>query len=598
MKNIIKHLKACLALITLFFFVSVAACSSDNEAVDPSVKIPDTILNSGLTFDKAGGTQTLSVQANVPIEVVSDQEWCIVTHKSTTAKGTHTYEVTMEANPGVDDRKAQITVLANKETIGSIPVSQTAADGLSVDEETPILVGAEGGTITVPIQINKEYTVDIKDSWITRSAQSRGLTTKEEMFIVKANRGAERIGTIAFTVGSVTKSVTVKQAAGGSGGITGGDAWAVAKSLGLGWNLGNQLDSHDKGVANETAWNNAAATQATFTKLAEAGFTSVRIPVTWLGHIGAAPDYTIAQDWLNRVAECVGYAENAGLNVIINIHHDGANSEYWLNIKEAAKNEATNTAIKNQLKAMWTQIATKFKNKGNFLVFEAMNEIHDGGWGWGDNRTDGGKQYAILNEWNQVFVDAVRAVGGENTNRYLGVPGYCTNIELTLNNFQLPDDPQHRLLVSVHFYDPTDFTLEAKYSDWGHTGESGKKADWGDEDNVKNAFSRLKAKFIDQGIPVYIGEMGCTSHGDARGEAFRKYYLEYVCKAAKDYGMVPFYWDNGGVGAGKETSGLINHSTGSYVNNGQEIIEVMTKAIFTEDASYTLESVYNSAPRF
>ena len=169
---------------------------------------------------------------------------------------------------------------------------------------------------------------------------------------------------------------------------------------------------------------NQPTTQALFDQLAASGITSVRIPVTWLGHVGEAPDYTIEADYLNRVAEVVGYAENAGLNAIINIHHDGADSQYWLDIKDAATDDAVNEAVKAQLKAMWTQIAERFRDKGNFLVFEAMNEIHDGAWGWGDNRTDGGKQYAVLNEWNQVFVDAVRATGGNNTERYLGVPGY------------------------------------------------------------------------------------------------------------------------------------------------------------------------------
>ena len=103
-----------------------------------------------------------------------------------------------------------------------------------------------------------------------------------------------------------------------------------------------------------------------------AGFTSVRIPVTWLGYVGEAPDYTIDETYLNRVAEVVGYAESAGLNAIINIHHDGANSQYWLDIKDAATDETVNSAVKAQLAAMWTQIANRFADKGNFLVFEAI----------------------------------------------------------------------------------------------------------------------------------------------------------------------------------------------------------------------------------
>lgn len=372
----------------------------------------------------------------------------------------------------------------------------------------------------------------------------------------------------------------------------------IIKTLGLGWNMGNQLDAHSNGLSNETIWGNEKTTQEAFNKIAATGIKSVRIPVTWLGHIGEAPGYAIEEAWLNRVAEVVGYAENAGLNAIINIHHDGADSHYWLNIKDAAVNEDVNNKVKAQLGAMWTQIAEKFKDKGHFLIFESMNEIHDGDWGWGTNLTDGGKQYATLNEWNQVFVDAVRSTGGSNSDRYLGVPGYCTNPELTINHFVMPTDVvEDRLLVAVHYYDPYEYTLTDKFSEWGHTADPAKKESYGDEADLRKVFRQLKTKFTDNGIPVYLGEVGNVHRDNDRAEEFRKYYLEYLCKAAKVYGMAPFFWDNGATGTGKECSGIINHSTGDYINNGEEIVEVMVKAMTNEDASYTLNTVYDNAPQ-
>ncbi len=380
--------------------------------------------------------------------------------------------------------------------------------------------------------------------------------------------------------------------------VSGETPYDVAASLGLGWNLGNQLDAYNNGVADETSWGNASVTQALFDALADAGFTSVRIPVTWLGHVGEAPDYMIDTEYLDRVAEVVGYAESAGLNAIVNIHHDGADGAYWLDIADAALDDDVNEAVKAQLSAMWTQIAGRFADRGNFLVFESMNEIHDGKWGWGANRTDGGRQYAVLNEWNQTFVDAVRATGGNNTERYLGVPGYVTNIDLTVENFVLPQDVvSNRLMVAVHFYDPNEFTLEATATEWGHTGDPSLKASWGDEDNVTTQFGKVKSAFIDKGIPVYIGETGCVHHDGSRPELFRLYYLEYVCKAAKDYGLAPFYWDNGSSGSGTEASGLFNRATGEMLNNAGEVIDAMKRGIFTNDESYTLQSVYNSAPQ-
>ncbi|MCH5347515.1 MAG: glycoside hydrolase family 5 protein, partial [Muribaculaceae bacterium] len=367
----------------------------------------------------------------------------------------------------------------------------------------------------------------------------------------------------------------------------------VYNALGLGWNLGNQLDAHIDGNANETSWGNPAVTQSLFDAVKRAGFTSVRIPVTWMGHVGEAPDYTIDEAWLNRVAEVVGYAENAGLTVIINIHHDGADSNYWLDIKHAATDEALNAAIEAKLAAIWTQIARKFADKGEFLIFESMNEIHDGGWGWGDNRKDGGKQYRTFNHWQQVFVDAVRATGGRNLLRWLGVPAYNTNIDLGAN-LVIPTDPSQRVIVAVHCYEPYDYTLAANYPEWGHTGTSGKKPS-SNEKTLIAEFDKVVNRWISKGMPVYIGEMGCVHRADARAESFRKYYLEYFAKGASDRRIPMLYWDNGYGGDGAEQSGLFDRTGGSFYNNAADIVKAMNRGFF--DTSVTLDDIYNSAPK-
>ena len=259
-------------------------------------------------------------------------------------------------------------------------------------------------------------------------------------------------------------------AAGGDGGrcrqpsgVAGETPRGVAASLGMGWNLGNQMDAFADGVAQETVWGNPPVGQAFFDSLSAAGFTSVRIPVTWMGHFGPAPDYRIEPDYLERVAQLVGYAKRAGLNVILNIHHDGADSRYWLDIGGAARSRQKDDTVRQTLTALWTQIARRFRNEGDYLVFESMNEIHDGRWGWGDNLKDGGRQYAVLNGWNQAFVRAVRATGGCNVRRFLAVPGYVTNIDLTVRHFRLPADTvPRRLMVAVHYYAPVAYTLDGK----------------------------------------------------------------------------------------------------------------------------------------
>ncbi len=372
-------------------------------------------------------------------------------------------------------------------------------------------------------------------------------------------------------------------------------AWTVAKKLGLGWNLGNQMDSQSNGVADETCWGNEKATQATFNGLKTKGITSVRIPVTWMGHIGDAPEYKIEDAWMARVAELVGYAENAGLTAIINVHHDGADSKYWLNVKNAASSAAEYEAITAKFKAVWRQIAEKFKDKDDFLIFEAFNEIHDGGWGWGSNRTDNGAQYAVVNKWVQEFVNVVRASGGNNASRYLGIPGYCANPDLTMENLVLPTDTaKDKLLVAVHCYDPSDYTLEAKYGEWGHTAKNNVAPS--SEKEVVAVMAKLKAKYIDKGVPVYFGETGCVNRATDRQTLFQKYYLEFFYRACRNYGIAPFLWDNGSRQTGRETSGFIDHATGEYIANGSLIIPALKDAIFSEKSSYTLRSVYENAP--
>jgi endoglucanase len=391
-------------------------------------------------------------------------------------------------------------------------------------------------------------------------------------------------------------------------------AWNLAAKLGLGWNMGNHMDALYNwhyvdgngfdwyNYPNETVWGNDPCTQATFNNVKKAGFASVRIPVTWMNYIGPAPDYKIDETWMNRVYEIVGYAHNAGLNVIVNMHHDeNHGDDHWQDIKNAVNNAELNTQIKDKIRGAWTQIANKFKDCGDWLILEGFNEINDGGWGWSEDfRKDPTRQCNILNEWNQVFVSAVRATGGNNATRWLGVPTYAANPAYEVYA-KLPDDPAGKTMISVHFYDPSDYTIgEKQYTDWGHTGAAGKKADGGDEDHVQATFNNLTRKYVNRGIPVYIGEFGCSmrAQSDSRAWAFYLYYMEYVAKAAKTYGLPAFLWDNGAKGTGQEQHGYINHADGAYIGNSKTVIDLIVKATTDATPSYTLQSVYDRAPKF
>jgi endoglucanase len=328
-----------------------------------------------------------------------------------------------------------------------------------------------------------------------------------------------------------------------------------------------------------------------------AGFKAVRICTTWEGHIGPAPAYRIEDKWLDRVAEIVGYAERAGLVAIVNTHHD---ETYWQDISKCINNAANHEKVKDEVFALWTQIAERFKDKGEWLVFESFNEIQDGGWGWSEAfRKNPGAQYKILNEWNQTFVDAVRATGGENATRWLGIPGYAANPGFTIAGLVLPTDytSANRLMVAVHDYDPYDYTLkDPLIRQWGHTAAADKRLSGDNEKAVVDVFDNLKAAYLDQGIPVYLGEMGCSRH-TAEDLPYQRYYMEYFCKAAADHLLPMYLWDNGAKGTGSERHAYIDHGTGQFADDeARTLVGLMVKAVTTKDPAYTLQSVYDAAP--
>ncbi len=240
-----------------------------------------------------------------------------------------------------------------------------------------------------------------------------------------------------------------------------------------GWNLGNTLDavnnwSYKSPVAEEECWGNPKANQAIFNGIKERGFNIVRIPCTWTGHIGPAPGYKVSQERLRRAAVVAGYAREAGLKAIINLHHDdGEDLGGWLLLGNAVASQNNLDQITDKFEKVWTQIAEYFKDYGDWLIFESMNEVHDENWGWSQTFQNNPKLFIdIVNGWNQRFTDAVRATGGNNAQRFLIYPSYASNPECTIPDgkvgaaeagkyFKLPTDSagNGRQIVTFHYYD-------------------------------------------------------------------------------------------------------------------------------------------------
>lgn len=312
----------------------------------------------------------------------------------------------------------------------------------------------------------------------------------------------------------------------------------LVKDMTLGWNLGNSLDScladrdgdgeldtYPSKTVDETLWGNIKTTPEIFTTLKNQGFNAVRIPVTWRDHLGEAPDYQIDEAWMNRVQEVVDYAYDQGMYVIINLHHDGGDdTEFgaWIRKASTDKKEVMEKYI-----AIWKQIAARFQDYSDYLIYESVNEI-----GF-DNlmETEGCE---LLNEINQTFVDLIRSSGGNNVKRHLLIGGYWTDISATSNgHFHMPEDPQNRCILSLHYYTPWEFCTTNLKTTWGS---------YSDGEEMQEKLDIVKESFIDQGIPVIIGEFG-VGYGTEAESRIR--FCSHLVSRCKSMGIPCFYWDNG-----------------------------------------------------
>lgn len=343
----------------------------------------------------------------------------------------------------------------------------------------------------------------------------------------------------------------------------------IVEAMGAGWNLGNQLEANSNGTPVEDAWTGVKVTERMIRTVKTSGFKSIRIPVSYLSKIGAAPGYTIDETWLSRVQEVVDWAIKYKLYVIMNIHGDGYSTVTGGWILPGASDQ---DAIKAKYEAVWKQLAERFKDYDHHLIFESMNEI-------GANIVEKNgvtkdeirDAYQNINAYNQIFVDTVRQTGGNNDKRWLLIPGMNTNIDYTTGDygFQIPEDShrsaqipegQKRLMISVHYYAPWAFCGQEDYkiTQWGAEGAISKKVGYGQEDDLAKQFGKLKDSFTSKGYPVVIGEYGSIDktvkkdsglkkegEPDPDNNKFRAAYTAALCSTSLQTGCIPVYWDNG-----------------------------------------------------
>jgi len=316
----------------------------------------------------------------------------------------------------------------------------------------------------------------------------------------------------------------------------------LVANIGIGWNLGNTFDAHTSSApwpptTNQSVealerlwmghWSNYTTTEANIAAIKNAGFNTIRIPVTWYKVVNA--DYVIREDWLARVAQVINLAEANGMYVIINTHHDER-------IFKLTKN-----GVHESLRAfgiIWSQIAHQFRNYNDRLIFEALNEPRTIGAGheWIGNPTE----YAYLNKHYELFVNIVRESGGNNDRRILMLNTYAASAsQQAMNGLKIPSDPggSNRIIVSIHAYEPFD------YAHGDLSVSPPPNVDW-TPGAINGVMTRANSTFISKGYPVIIGEFGARQerHDTVRAREWAAYYVG----EAKKRGIKCIWWDDGG----------------------------------------------------
>lgn len=332
-------------------------------------------------------------------------------------------------------------------------------------------------------------------------------------------------------------------------------ALEATRLMGNGINLGNTLEACDSNVgiktntplSYETHWGQPKTTQAMIDGMKAAGFDTIRIPVAWMTnatHLYEG-DYTIDADYMDRVEEVVRYARKAGMYVIINDHWDGG----WYGMFGSESAETRALAME-AYKGMWQQIAERFRDYSDYLIFESANE--ELGTRFDENSAlycsdsvvtylNDDERYALTNEINQTFVDVVRATGGNNATRFLLIAGYGTNIDQTCDDrFQMPKDTaDSKLMVSVHYYDP-----------WSYCGASSavSATKWGKVSDYEYMDQQLAkmTKFTEAGYGVVIGEYGALPCSDGLKDNTLAYHTAFLDACTK-YNLTNCLWDCSGL---------------------------------------------------
>ena len=380
----------------------------------------------------------------------------------------------------------------------------------------------------------------------------------------------------------------------------------AVKNMRVGWNLGNTLDSNSGDVQNmwiekwtsrlpsdyEKAWGQPVTKPALMKMFKEAGFNAIRVPVTWYPHMEAKWKFKsgtiwdmdndnigqkIDAKWMKRVHEVVDYVINQGMYCILNVHHDtGAATTAWL-----VADEAEYAKQRERYETVWTQIAEEFKDYDEHLLFEGYNEMLDikDSWCFASfaasgqyNATIAKSAYNAINSYAQSFVNAVRATGGNNSQRNLIVNTYgaCsgsgtwnTHLKDPLKEMKLPEDKaENHLIFEIHTYPDIKNLSNVK-------------------SEVRSMVSAWKT-YLQNKAPVIVGEWGSgTENGYSTYRSNMLAFAQYFVEQTKASDITTFYWMGLSDGAHRSVPEF----------NEQDLVDAIIKGYYGENGYTGIEAV-------
>lgn len=294
----------------------------------------------------------------------------------------------------------------------------------------------------------------------------------------------------------------------------------LLNEINVGINIGNSLDSCPVDGRNdgskpssyyETCWYNPLITEELIKTIHDSGFNAIRIPVTWYynTYISDTGELLIYNEWIERVAEVVDICLKYDLYVVLDSHHD----EFilWADMDDI-------DTVSANARSLWTQIADYFKDYDYRLVFESYNELNTKNLSWQYNNASA----EATNILNQIFVDAVRSTGSNNSDRVLICSTFLNETTSdVLNSFVLPKDTvENRLAISVHNY-------SMAYNQ-----------------DINSMFKSLQDFSKKHNAPVTITEFGTTD--SFIPIEYRANHAGNYIACANEYNIKCFWWDDGG----------------------------------------------------